>query len=318
MMEPVLNELSLEPAERPTLERMTALAKVVQKLAALGLPRILRHGRDVLHRDVEANMSFRTWLFQEAPRDLKGLLGSYLLKAPFVEELHQQQESTSRALLQASHLGVPAAGAGAAHLLNAPAVALGGVPRWEIDPLEILLGRMSEDDDGTLEEMVVEVIHLCLPEQVDARAALLRERILRAVSGGNDLWRRKNELFPRLDFCDSVERQICGLSGNEFYFQRVVEALARLDASLAVWTSGPLHPGMEHSPESQATLTHGSYGPMRDFVCPDRQTRRFKNHLKLFSNNWRIYYWETRLAEDGGRAFVGYVGVHLPTVKHRT
>ena len=57
---------------------------------------------------------------------------------------------------------------------------------------------------------------------------------------------------------------------------------------------------------------------MRDFLCPDHQRRRFSNHLKLFSSNWRIYYLETRSGEVGGRAFIGYIGVHMPTVKYPT
>lgn len=95
-------------------------------------------------------------------------------------------------------------------------------------------------------------------------------------------------------------------------------ALSRLDKALAEWMTGPLHPQMTSSGESSSTLTHGVYGPMRDFVCPDGVERRFSNHLKLFSNNWRIYYWEARADDGGGRAFIGYVGEHLPTVRYRT
>jgi hypothetical protein len=147
---------------------------------------------------------------------------------------------------------------------------------------------------------------------------LLRERILRAVGSGDDLWQRKAELFPQLDFCNDVERQMRALSGKEFYFQQVVLALSRLDAALAVWTAGPLHPGMDHSGESTPTLDHGTYGPMRDFVCVDNEKRRFSHHLKIFSNNWRIYYWEVRSGAAGGRAHIAYIGVHLPTVKYPT
>jgi len=97
-----------------------------------------------------------------------------------------------------------------------------------------------------------------------------------------------------------------------------VLALSRLDAALAGWSTGPLHPGMDSSGESPSTLNHGTYGPMRDFICADSQQRRFSHHLKLFSNNWRIYYWEARVENAGGRAQIGYVGTHLPTVNYPT
>ena len=319
MNEPVLNELSLEPAEQLTSARMQTLIEVLKKLSGLGFPRILRHGRDALTREVEAGLSFRAWLFQKAPRDMRGLLGGYLQKAPFVEELHERGESAMGALVEASHRGVSALGLGAAYLHGAPAVALCGTPQWDVDPLEILLTRIGQGEDGdAVEDMTAEVVHLCYADQVDKRAPMLRERILRAVSSGSELWSRRDELFPSLRFGGSVHRQMSELSGNEFYFHAVVEALSRLDAALATWSSGPLQTGMSSSPESATTLSHSRYGPMRDFACPDGQTRRFSNHLKLFSNNWRIYFLEARADDGRGQAVVGYIGPHLPTVKYPT
>lgn len=315
-MEPTLNERSLEPAGAGTTERVTALIAVLRGLDALGFPRVLRQVRDAVDCEIEAGTTLRTWLFQRAPRETRQFLAARLSKAPFVEDLHRQREDASGVQLQAYHDGLPAVGAGVAHLYDAPAVALGGVPRWEVDPLAILLTRLDEDEQFV--EMSVDVIHLCRPEQIAPRAKLLRERVLRAVSGGDDLWQRRAELFSRLDFCAAVERQMRGLSGKEFYFQQVVLALSRLDAALGAWTAGPLHPGMDYSGESNSTLEHGTYGPLRDFLCVDNEKRRFSHHLKLFSNNWRIYYWEARSEVGGGRAHVGYLGTHLPTVKYPT
>jgi hypothetical protein len=317
VIEPTLNERSIELAETPTTDRITALIAVLRRLDALGFSRILRHARDALERQVEAGTSLRTWILRKAPRDTRQFLAGRLDKAPFVEELHRRREATSGFLLQVTYEGAPAVGAGIAHLHDTPAVALGGLAAWEVDPLVVVLTKMDEEE-GVLVEMAVPVVHLCRPEQIDARARLLRDRVLRAVSGGDDLWGRRLELFPRLDFCAEVERQMRGLSGKEFYFQHVVLALSRLDAALAEWIAGPLHPGMDHSAESTSTLAHGTYGPLRDFVCMDNEPRRFSHHLKLFSINWRIYYWEVRVGAAGGRAHVGYIGVHLPTVKYRT
>lgn len=316
MIEPVLNELSVEPAQTPTLERVMSLLGVIKKLDALGFPRFIRQTRDALHRDVEEGLSLSTWLLRKATPDLRRFLGGRLEKAPYVEELHEQQEGARRSLLQATCEGEAALGAGVAHLHDTPAVALRGVPRWEVDPLIVHLSRL--DGGEALVETTVEVIHLCRPEQVQAREKSLRERILLTVTGGDDLWKRRADLFQRLDFCDGVERQLRALSGKEFYFQHVVLSLSRLDAALAGWNAGPLQPGMDSSGESTSTLNHGTYGPMRDFRCPDDHTRRFSHHLKLFSNNWRIYYLEARDEKAGARAFIGYVGAHLPTVNYPT
>jgi hypothetical protein len=314
-MEPVLNERSLEPAPVPTLDRAQSLVAVLGRLDKLGFPRVLRHARDAIDLNVEEARTLKEWLFREAPREMRQFLGGRLSKAPFVEELHAHREDETGLLLEALYGGERALGAGIAYLRDAPAVALRGVPRWEVDPLVLTLTRMNAD---AVEELRVEVIHLCRPEQIDAREKALRERVLSAVDGGDDLLSRRLSLYPRLTFCDGAQRQLRGLSGREIFFQHVVLALSRLDAALGTWAASALEPGMDSSHESKQTLAHSSYGPMRDFSCPDGRTRRFSNHLKLFSCNWRIYYFETRSDEAGGHALVGYVGTHLPTVKYRT
>jgi hypothetical protein len=316
-MEPILNERSVEAADRPMMERAATLLSVLRALDALGFPKVLRHSRDAIDREVESGITFRTWLFQRAPRETRQFLAGRLQKAPFIEALHQMQEDARDALLQVTYDGSTAAGVGTAFLYDAPAVALRGDARWEADPLVALLVKVDAAS-SSVEEVPIEVVHLCRQEQIEPRRALLRARVLRAVRGGDELWQRRREIFSRLDFCESVERQIRALSGHEFYFQHVVQALARLDTALVEWASGPLHPGMDFSTESGQTLNHGTYGPMRDFVCPDLEKRRFKNHLKIFSNNWRIYYLECRASTGEGRAYIGYAGSHLPTVNYPT
>ncbi len=317
MIEPVLNELSLVPSPVPIHERIQSLIGVLRKLDALGFPRIVRQTRDALEREIIEGIPLRKWILQKAPREIRQFLGLRLQRAPFVEDLHQQQEDTTKTLIHAMCDEQPAHGACIAYLLDAPAVSLRGVSRWEIDPLLLTLQKLDEETASWI-EIPVEVVHVWTPQQVERREALLRERLFRTVANGSELWNRRNELFPRLEFCGVVERQLVELSGNEYFFQHVVTALGRLDTALRSWTSGPLHPGMAGSAESRQTLDHSDYGPMRRFACPDGEERTFTNHLKLYSCNWRIHYFEFRAPSSDGRAFVGYVGVHLPTVQYRT
>lgn len=316
MIEPVLNELSLVPAPVPIDERIQSLIDVLRKLDALGFPRVVRRTRDALDQEVIDGTSLKTWILRKAPQDIRRYLGGRLEKAPFVEDLHKQHQDSTKTLFEALCNDQPAHGACVAHLHDAPAISLRGIPRWEIDPLTLILRKLDEETESFF-EIPVDVVHICTPQQVDRRENLLRERLFRTVANGPELWKRKTEIFPRLDFCNAVERQICELSGNEFFFQHIVAALARLDIALRDWTSGSLHPGMTSSAESKQTMDHSVFGPMRRFGCPDGDEREFTNHLKLYSCNWRIHYFELR-KETGGRAFIGYVGVHLPTVRYRT
>ena len=71
--------------------------------------------------------------------------------------------------------------------------------------------------------------------------------------------------------------------------------------------------GITFSGESKPTIKQ--YGACRQFVCTDSETRLFVMHTKLISSNQRIYYFPIPEQEV---VHIGYVGKHLPTVRHTT
>ena len=63
-MEPILNELSIEPVAGVSAdERMLTLVAALKALRGLGTSRVLRSTRDVLERLIAADLPMRTWLF---------------------------------------------------------------------------------------------------------------------------------------------------------------------------------------------------------------------------------------------------------------
>ena len=46
---------------------------------------------------------------------------------------------------------------------------------------------------------------------------------------------------------------------------------------------------------------------------PDGTKRLFSLHAKLREFNWRIYFYPVQ----PGEVIIGYIGVHLPTVKYK-
>lgn len=322
-MDPVLHELSVAPVSAAAEERLAALASTLRSLDDLGLARVLRRTRDALDRYVEGEVTLREALLKHPHREQRTFLLGRLSKAPFVEEMHRNREAATKSMIEGAAGEARCRGAVFAYLTNAPAVSLFGHEAWEADAIPLSLVRMREEadeagaPDGTLEKDDVEVLQVATPGHVARCAKTLRERVLRAVSAGRELWERRGELFPRLDLGPDVEAQLGELTDVVEGFHLVVEALARLDAALRSWGDGPLEPGMKFSPESPSTLNHSTYGPLRDFRCADGQTMRFSLHLKLFAGNRRIYYAAYR--SDGvGRAHVGYVGPHLSTTKYPT
>ena len=322
-MDPVLHELSVAPVGAATGERLAQLAATLRSLDELGLTRVLRHTRDALDRRVEGEITLREALQRHPQREQRTFLHLRLSKAPFVEELHDAREAATKSMIEGEVGAVRCRGAVFAYLSNAPVVSLAGSAEWERDALRLSLARLREVTDvddtqhGELEQDDVEVLQVSSPAHVERSAKPLRERVLRAVSAGRELWERRSHLFPHLDLGPDVEAQLGVLNDTMEGFRHVVEALARIDAALRSWVDGPLEPGMKFSPESASTLNHSTYGPLRDFRCADGCTIRFSLHLKLFAGNRRIYYSAYR-AGDVGRAHVGYVGPHLPTTKYPT
>ncbi|BDA69845.1 hypothetical protein CAL7716_040110 [Calothrix sp. PCC 7716] len=130
-----------------------------------------------------------------------------------------------------------------------------------------------------------------------------------------ELWDRREEFFPNLDFCDSVARQLQSILNGQLELQAVVDTLFTIQECCSTWQTGAFslkNYSLDESGESESTLNQ--YARERTFTCPDGQRRLFERHVKLRFCNWRIHFF----AEKPGKVIIGYVGRHLPTVKYRT
>ncbi len=143
----------------------------------------------------------------------------------------------------------------------------------------------------------------------------IKKRIRTGVSDGVELWNRREELFPNLEFCDAVSKQLQNIRTRQLELQPVVKTLFELQNCCKNWNTGFFSVEgylLEESGESEATVN--KYSKERTFRCPDGQERVFERHVKLRLCNWRIHFF----AEKPGKVIIGYVGRHLPTVKYRT
>ena len=136
-----------------------------------------------------------------------------------------------------------------------------------------------------------------------------------------------DDAFPRLVLGDLAKDQLLALSGAEPYFPQILRHLRALQRAAESWTEGAgFRPDVTSSPESNATLTHGQYGPQRDFPTPEPfPQERWSDHTKFTGGpGGRLYYKflaVEAVASDGSservaRVAVGYVGPHLQTVKY--
>ncbi|MCB9610726.1 MAG: hypothetical protein H6747_01330 [Deltaproteobacteria bacterium] len=328
-MEPALDEASLVPCPTtPPARRICALAEALGALDKLGAPRILRSVRNAADRDLRDSHGLRHWCFdRQTPRDAGRFVAQRLGKAPFIdgsEGLFALAEG-ERAI-QPSIGGVRSLAGGQVALTDSLLVLLGGSTWPPNKPVIVRLDVLTDEDEWT-DEVTVDAADCA--EEVEAIAASITRKIEAAVSSGQALVDRLSELFPRLALGTRAEAQIAALTGGEPFFPQVLRHLRALERAAENWTQGtPFSPeGVTYSVESEATLKHGSLGPLRDFPTPPGfDGDRWTLHTKLTGGNGaRMYYkvQEFQQIEPGEeparrvRIALGYVGPHLPTARFR-
>ncbi len=253
------------------------------------------------------NYSLSNWLYdREIDRDDQRLILT-LTNQPFTEEVNIDN-------YEFSYEGESVIGLGVAYLLDALLISILSEPKWDCTYLSLKIRRIDENEE--LLEENRELPHISCSDHLQEHTDWIQNRIKIQIYDGVELWKLKEELFPRLEFCDSVGKQLQNIKRGQLELKLVREALSHLDSCCQNWTSGSFSSegySIEISPESTVTLNQ--YSQERTFRCPDGQERLFEQHIKLRVCNWRIHFYPK---EEPGKVIIGYIGRHLPTDKYPT
>ena len=136
------------------------------------------------------------------------------------------------------------------------------------------------------------------------------------VDSGSDLWKRREELFPSLQFCETAGEQIQALPSGNPMLRPIMKRLSEFENFCKNWHEGPFDPQEitgRVTLESQVTLER--FGQERTFRCPDGNERIFSWHARLTPGAWRVYFYPL---EDKRQLIIGYFGSHLQTVSDPT
>ncbi len=320
-LEIILNELSLKnPATdintaRDWISNFILTLKAIKKSSKLIT---LRTQYDFHSAQLALNYPIRRWLNdREVDREERRFLRNLATKSPFSEdiidvEIKEVEENT--AISEFYYEGELAIGLGIAYLLDALSISILSESQWNFSRLN--LDVITIDENEELIDEQIELCHISCRDHVQEHTDWIQNRIKIQIYDGVKLWKLKEELFPRLEFCDSVGKQLQNIKRGQLELKLVREALSQLDSCCQNWTSGSFSTegySLEISPESTVTLNQ--YSQERTFSCPDGQERLFEQHIKLRVCNWRIHFYPK---EEPGKIIIGYIGRHLPTVKYRT
>ena len=256
------------------------------------------------------------WMATAEP-ELRGLLLGIATKTEFpieagdalrdrfhLSEFHLSDEVQSKRSPEAHGLG-------AAYLLHGIGASLPSEPRWT--QTRLALRHLWLDDDGRDRDDTVEVLNLAGPTQVaEVSDALLLRSQHALVNDLSNLAARKNECFPHLRFGSAVDSQLGDLPRT--LVRRVVLKLMVLDDACRKWRQEATMSSPQLTdcrPESEPTMQR--YGNLRIFPNHEGRNRTYELHVSV-GRRYRIHL---RVVHRPRVIELGYVGRHLPTVRHR-
>ncbi len=304
--------------EQIAQQRMSEFIKTIKAIKAQGMKVSLRTKENFHTIILAPNYPIRRWLNNANEVD-RVFIKTLATKTPFSTDIANSQIQdieNNASLSEFIYQGELAIGLGIAHVLNTIAISFLSEECWDCSRLELEF-RCFDNNEELVQEKV-EIIHVSRSSHVQEHVDLIqqiKERIRQGVDDGVELWDRREELFPNLEFCDSVKKQLENIRTGQLELQPVANTLSEMQKCCENWNEGYFnlenYP-IEESGESKATLDR--YTKERTFLCADGQERLFERHVKLRFCNWRIHFF----AEKPGKVIIGYIGRHLPTVKYRT
>jgi hypothetical protein len=311
----VLNELSLTPPFIDIHAARGGMSRFIQTLIAAtrrGLRASLRTSVIIHGALLGPNYVLAQWRNDAAvDREEQRFFRSLTTKYPLLSEIDDATGEDTFGLTDCTCNGARSSGLAFAYVFEALPVSVRSAPQWETNTLSVTVSQLRGDDLST---EAVELRHASSPEHVDQHSDWIQKELQRSVTNGDQLWQRRTELFPHVNFCSTVEEQLSPLNDSMPVFRHLLARLTALETFGANWIAGAFDSrnlAFNARPESQATLE--KFADQRTFTCPDGIRRVFSWHTSLPPHAWRLHF---NFALGPGLVLVGYVGPHLEIVSN--
>lgn len=180
-----------------------------------------------------------------------------------------------------------------------------------------LVGDYSYFDENDNKQFSnVELTQISDASQTSCLVELETTKKKQAISSGQDLWERRQELYPNLIFCENVKKQLYE-NPQKYHIEKIMLHLDILQEYF-ITKNGEYREqdlkglGLNVSPESDSVNQDNHLRNMRTFKLPDSGiSTYFSEHIKFNSIFATRMYILPKAGTD--KCYVGYVGKHLPT-----
>jgi len=306
-LEMVLNELSLHSPANDILtaqQWMVGLIETINVAAGHGVKKVVHVDRDLNGMLLAPNYPLASWRNDnQVDKDTRRFFKTLTTKLSLIPDLPEFWYQT-----------VQANGLGFAFQHEHLAISFMSRSDWNLSHLGLEIRDL--DESGELITEHVEVFHASHSDHVLEHADWIKNRTHINIRNGSDIWNYKEELFPNLQFCDSVGEQIKKLLHGNLMLQPIMKRLNELENYCQNWHDSPFDPekiASKVSLESEATLN--KFGQQHTFLCPDGKQRKFSWHVRLTPGAWRVYFHPEK---DVRQLIIGYIGDKLPNEKYPT
>lgn len=311
-----LNELSQEP---PAEDIASGRKRMSEFLRTVSRVREIVHAARVVLRTVDVIDSVllapgypvASWR-RDASQPERMKLLQLAVQVPLIERGRDPDKIVDNSLrAECRHEGRAALGIGAAVMSDGLSVSFLSAPYWDTAVLKIELDEVDERSE--IHTSQVDARHAAKTVHVDQHESWLRELERLSIKDGQDLWDRRGDLFPALEFCKEVRTQLWKFLGGDLALGPVVLRLVQLQKFFESWDGSPIGPDSlpsKCSPESRVTLQQ--YDQEHTFTPPHGPARLFSWHVRFTPGAGRIFF-------DGDperkKGIVGYIGkTKLPNV----
>ncbi len=299
-----LNELScsVERCRDDEIEAaMTGLIAVLRAVREQRMDAALVTAMKLFHIQLALDYPLSKWASDNRNRDRVRYIRSFENRAPFsaaglidpdglVEYFYGEQR---------------AEGLGYAHGLDGLALSFRLTDRWDTDAVPLHRRTLAESDDGQLEVVnePVTARHAATPGHVAVHETWLVKTKLVQVRTGSELWARRADLFPHMDFLARVQGDLASLSGG--HLRPVEQRLHELEQAMTNWD-----PSLAPTPvwRSKVTPEAEQRKALCHFIDTDGVSRLFDLHARFTPGAGRIHF---RLDAAARRLVVAYIGKKL-------
>lgn len=180
---------------------------------------------------------------------------------------------------------------------------------WQVESLE---GKFYSLNDDTEETVILSNIYTEAQIENLPISDFLDNKYFKQIYSYEDLWCRRDILFPHLEFCPSVEQDLEKLEVS--YINQVIKKLYELERDCLEHDHEPFDKNRlsKTSPESEATLQQ--YHKEHTFFDEDGKAHIASWHMRFTGIPGRIFFVPNF---KNGKILICYIGEKLKNVKYK-